>query len=260
MSEITNEWIFYLFTGLLGLCVGSFITMASHRLPRDEEIVFTPSHCPNCNTKLRLLDLFPVLSWLWWHAKCRYCKTAISARYPLIELVTSISFVWMFSRFGFTWECLVMLLMVTCILILIITDFEHTIIPDEIQIALFLTVVAYHWLHATDIAWALQGLGAGLFTGLSMRFGYLWLRKKEGLGWGDVKLLPTIGLAVGAKPFILVLILSGLLGILTGIIWRALNKGPQFPFGPALIVSMFAIMLFSGELFVQPYFKEFFAN
>ncbi len=258
MQELSTDWMYLLAAGILGLCMGSFITMASYRLPRDEDTVFIPSHCTSCHATLGFWDLFPVLSWLFRLGKCRHCGVSVSVRYPLIEIVTAALFVWLFMRYGLSLETLILMGIASALVLLIVTDFEHLIIPDEVQIALFILVASYHVYHATDLTFVLQGLGVGLFTGLGLHYGYRWVRKKEGLGWGDVKLLPTIGLAVGAKPFVLVLILSGLLGILTGLLWRVLKKGPQFPFGPALVIAMFLILVFASELSMQPWLKDFF--
>ena len=244
---------------IFGACVGSFITMASYRLPLGLDIVFKPSHCPTCKAKLGFFDLFPIFSWLLAKGKCRHCGAMMSIRYALIEILSASIFLGLFLKFGITAECLAMMLIATCILILIVTDFEHKIIPDGIQIALLLSVGLLLWVRNAPLENAVYGMLVGAATGLGLRYGFLFFRKIEALGWGDVKLLPIIGLAVGLKPFVLVLILSGALGIITGLIWKALGKGPEFPFGPALVVSMFVILIFTSELSVQPYLREFFS-
>ena len=256
--EQIHPSIIAIWVAIFGACVGSFITMASYRLPLGLDIVFKPSHCPVCKTKLGFWDLFPIFSWLLAKGRCRHCGTRMSIRYVLIEIISALTFLGLYVKFGFTLECLVMMFMATCILILIVTDFEHYIIPDAIQVALFLCVIALLWIREASIENACYGLLAGLCTGLGLRYGYMAVRKIEALGWGDIKLLPIIGLAVGLKPFVLVLILSGLLGTLTGLMWRALGKGPEFPFGPALVSSMFVILVFVHELTVQPFLRDFF--
>jgi len=82
---MTHEWLICLLGFIFGIQFGSFATMASYRVPRGEDIIFTPSHCPKCNSRLHILDLFPIFSWLCFWGKCRYCKAKISPRYPLIE-------------------------------------------------------------------------------------------------------------------------------------------------------------------------------
>lgn len=250
--------IIYLWVAIFGACVGSFITMASYRLPLDMDIVWKPSHCTTCQTKLGFLDLFPVFSWILSGGKCRHCSVHIGKRYVVTEIVTALTFTALYYKFGFTYECAVLMLMATAILILIVTDFEHYIIPDKIQMALLLCVIALLVVRAASIENSLYGFIAGLGVGFGLRYGFLKFRKIEALGWGDVKLLPTLGLAVGLKPFVLMLILAGVLGILTGMIWRGLGKGPLFPFGPALCVSMFLIVIFSSELASHPFLREFF--
>lgn len=244
---------------ILGACMGSFITMASYRIPLGEDIVWKPSRCPSCEKSLGFWDLFPMLSWTFSGRKCRYCKTPVSVRYPLTELVSALTFLGLYLKFGFTLECAALMLIATMILILIVTDLEHYIIPDGVQIGLLLSIGWLIWIRDASIMDATYGALAGLATGLGLRYSFLWLRKIEALGWGDIKLLPIIGMAVGVKPFVLVLVLSGLLGILTGLVWKLLKRGPVFPFGPALAVSMFTVLVFWSELASGPYLKEFFS-
>lgn len=238
---------------LVGLAVGSFISLISYRLPLDEPIVAGRSRCPSCKKPLRVVDLFPVLSWAWFRGRCRQCKAKVSWRYPATEIITALAFLWLHARYGFTPDFYILSALAVCVITLIITDLEHYIIPDEIQIAMLLLGVAYRVAHETPAEEMLSGFALGLGIGLSMCYGYKWLRKKDGLGFGDVKLLAVVGLWLGAMPMVPYLFLSGVLGVLTAGLWRLLGRGALFPFGPALVIS-FLIFLFwpqGAEIFWQ---------
>lgn len=250
--------VVYLWVAIFGACVGSFITMASYRLPLGMDIVLKPSHCPSCNAKLGFFDLFPILSWVFSGGKCRHCGTKVSFRYPLTEIVSALVFLGLYIKFGMTYECAAMMFIATAILILIVTDFEHYIIPDLTQVMILAGVATLLWIREASLENAIYGAIAGAATGLGLRYGFLKFRKIDALGWGDIKLLPIIGLAVGIKPLVITLILAGATGTVTGLIWRACGKGPEFPFGPSLAISMFIILTFQSELSLQPFLAEFF--
>ena len=104
---------------VFGLIFGSFATMASHRIPLKEDLIFKPSHCPRCNHQLGVFDLFPVLSWVFNLAKCRYCNSKIHWRYPAIEIITATSFALTFTYLGLTFIGLFVLLLIVCLIIFI---------------------------------------------------------------------------------------------------------------------------------------------
>src|SRR5271155_5398242 len=114
---------------LTGISVGSFVTMASWRLPRAEEIVFKPSHCPHCGATLTVRELIPLFSWAIQRGRCLHCATPIGARYPLTELSLGIAFSAIVATYGVSVETLMLLLLLSELAILIVTDLEHTMIP-----------------------------------------------------------------------------------------------------------------------------------
>jgi prepilin signal peptidase PulO-like enzyme (type II secretory pathway) len=228
-----------LFVLLAGLAFGSFITCASYRLPLEQDIVKKPSYCPSCNTKLGFNDLWPVLSWVGSGGKCRHCKTSIPVRYPLIEIVTAFTFWLIYAQYGFTLQAAILMLFAVALLILIVTDLEHFIIPDQIHVFLLPLGLLYHFVIGTDWMQVLYGFLAGAGIGLALHHGYRLLRKKEGLGYGDVKFLAVVGVWLTFFPIVPFLFYSGLFGVVFGLIWRLLGNGEYFPFGPALAVSLF---------------------
>lgn len=229
---------------ITGLVFGSFVTLASYRLPRDEPIGGGRSRCPNCRTFLGAAALVPLFSWLWQHGKCRYCKSPVSARYPATEVVQAILFLAVYASFGVTVQAVLLALMTVCLLIMVVVDFEWRIIPDEVQIAMLLLGVAFHVASGTQATSVLAGFAVGAAIGLGLYYGYGKLRGIEMLGFGDVKFLMVAGIWMASveawPPF---LFYAGMMGILTAGLWRLLGKGERFPFGPALAASLLLVLL-----------------
>lgn len=240
---IDLHWITFALVLMSGLCFGSFITLASYRLPRHEDIVLKPSRCPVCDHKLNPRDMVPVLSWCL-NPRCRFCKTRIHWRYPAIELATASAFALIYLRYGINAESLLLLLLAVALLVMIVADFEHYVIPDEVPLVLLPAGLARGWLVGNTAADMLYGTLLCFGVGLALHVGYRKLRHKDGLGFGDVKFLGVAGLWLGVQPVAPFLFLSGLLGVATGLIWRAFGRGKLFPFGPALAMSLFLCIVF----------------
>jgi leader peptidase (prepilin peptidase)/N-methyltransferase len=229
---------------VVGACFGSFVTMASYRLPREESISLPPSRCPACGTRLKVLDLIPLLSWLMQRGKCRHCGAGIHLRYPLIELVMGLVFVAIYEQHGLTGQMLIFCLFAVAIWTMIIADLETKIIPDEIHYFLIILGFTYHGMSGADWAAVMSCAGVALLFGALLHYGYYWLRGYHGLGFGDVKFLAVAGLWLG-DPLLLLpfLCLSGLWGVVTALLWRFFAAEPQFPFGPALAVSLSLLLV-----------------
>ncbi len=235
------ELLFILFCGL---AFGSFVTCASYRLPLEQDIVSKPSYCPSCNTKLGFKDLWPVLSWAFSHGKCRHCAAKISARYPLIEITTAAAFLFIYANYGFTLQTLILCLTAVALMVMIVADLEHYIIPDIVHIVLLPLALFYRFATETfspDILWAFF-LMTGLALGL--HYGYSALRKRPMLGFGDVKFFAIVGVWLDVSAIPVFLFMAGMLGVLLGIIWRLLGKGEVFPFGPALALALFICLVY----------------
>ncbi len=191
-----------LFTLFCGLVFGSFVTCASYRLPRGEDVALKASRCTRCEAKLGFKDLWPVLSWLISKGQCRHCGTRVSVRYPVIELVTAVLFLLIYSQYGLTAQGILLALMSVALLIMIIVDLEHYIIPDEIHYALLPLGLIWHFVIGTPPLDVAEGLLIGLVIGLTLRYGYRVLRRKEGLGFGDVKFFAVAGLWLTPCPIV----------------------------------------------------------
>jgi len=260
-----------LFSGfalVLGLVVGSFLNVCIARMPEDRSIVHPPSHCPSCGAFIEPYDNIPVLSWLLLRGRCRSCHTRISPLYPAIELLTGLLAWLVFRRvvggpehfdlphlaaFGVFFVFVAMLVAQTFI------DIRHYIIPDEFSIYAVPVGVAasalLSWLgYPEAVSWRQAALGA-LFGSSVLLFvmALFWLiRRKEGMGFGDVKLLAMIGSFLGAWPALpFVVFASSLIGAAVGIpvaLSRGRGLGSALPFGPFLALAAIVYVLHGPEL------------
>lgn len=241
---LTDSWLIWLLVGFLGASIGSFLTLVTYRLPRDEKIGMSRSRCPNCSTMLKAPDLVPILSWFFSRGKCRYCKTKVSFRYPLTEMFCAAGTIAAVYMYGFTLEGFAIAGLWWCIVAIFVTDLEHYIILDEVQIAIVLFGALYHYALGTSFEEVIEAAIIGLVAGLVLKYGFLYLRNKDGLGLGDVKLLFGVGVWL-ANPasFVPFLFFSGVLGVVCGLGWRAMGFGKIFPFGPALALSLLGCVI-----------------
>jgi len=228
-----------------GLCFGSLITLLSWRIPRNMPIGAVRSRCSSCETALTPRDLIPFFSWAFSKGSCRHCNAKVHWRYPVTELVTSALFLFLFMRYGISIEFLVFTLLGVLLITMSVIDFEHYIIPDSLQWAMALLGITYQLGHvgtspANLIAYSLLGVSIGL----AIKYGFIWIRKKDGLGMGDVKFLMVAGLWITPVGLVLMLFMSGIFGVITGLAWRIMGLGERFPFGPALGLAMYLLLLF----------------
>jgi len=236
--------------------VGSFLNVCICRLPRGESIITPGSHCPHCQTPIRFYDNIPLVSYLFLGGKCRYCKGNISFQYPLVEGITALSSFLLFVRFGLSWSYLFYFIFVAGLIVITGIDLFHQIIPDVISLpgiglGLLASLIIPHLTFLNSLMGILLG-GGSLFLVATL---YQWLFKREGMGGGDVKLLAMIGAFLGWKAVILTILLSSLIGSISGVIIMVL-KGKDFkyaiPFGPFLSLGA-AISLFYGERIITWY-------
>jgi leader peptidase (prepilin peptidase)/N-methyltransferase len=245
VTELMQQnMILWLLVGWVGACIGSFLTLVTYRLPRDEKIGMTRSRCPACGTTLGVRDLFPILSWIGTGGKCRHCKTRVSARYPLTELACAVGAMLATYHYGFTLQAFAIMGLWWCIVAIIVTDLEHYIILDEVQIAIIFFGALYHYALGTDAMSVIGTAVAGLAIGLTIKYGFLYLRNKDGLGLGDVKLLFGAGVWLASMvSFVPFLFFAGVLGVVFGLLWRVAGRGEVFPFGPSLAVALLACVV-----------------
>lgn len=242
-----------LFSGIIGLLLGSFVSLASYRLPRGEDIIWKRSYCPSCNHGLGVWDLFPVLSWCLQSGHCRYCHTRIGWRYPAIELFVMGLCLVAYVHAGWSITLPILYGMMVCLALMMVVDMEHRILPDTVQVLCACLAIGYNY--AEGISWTsmMQGAGMGLMTGMILRYGYAWVRGREGLGLGDVKFLITAGILLDPFSFVAFLLYSGVVGTLIGMIWMYTKKEALFPFAPALCLSLIACLFFPQWTVIRLY-------
>ncbi len=237
---------------IFGLIIGSFLNVVIYRLPRRKSIVYPPSECPSCNTKIKFYDNIPVISYLILGGKCRTCKTKIPVRYPIIELLTGISAVLVYLKWGLSIDFAFMFLYMALMIALSVIDLDFKIIPDEINFVGAVSGFIYAFFRQ-DLSVLDALLGAVVGSGLLFLVGYLYLkfRKIEGLGLGDVKLMIFIGMYVGWFGALFTIFIGSLLGAVVGILYTSIFKvgdkrSFQLPFGPFLAFASI-IYIFFGE-------------
>tara|TARA_B100000959_G_scaffold240724_1_gene262100 strand:- start:2390 stop:3289 length:900 start_codon:yes stop_codon:yes gene_type:complete len=270
---------------ILGMLVGSFLNVVVYRMPimlqRDWkqqcceylEIensvpdnnsssakfnVFNlhkpDSHCPTCNHKIRAWENVPVLSYLFLGGKCSSCKTRISLRYPCVEFINGVTSGLVAYTFGATWLTLAVLLLAWCLLVLTLIDFDHQLLPDDITLPLL-------WLgllvNAVDLGFgvSLRDAVIGAIAGYLVLWSFYWIFKlvtgKEGMGYGDFKLLAALGAWMGWQNLLPIIILSSLVGAVLGLIMivaMGRDKSVPMPFGPFLAGAGFIMLIWGSQL------------
>jgi leader peptidase (prepilin peptidase)/N-methyltransferase len=243
--------------GVVGLCIGSFLNVVVHRVPRKESVIRPRSHCPSCGIVLANRDNVPVVSWLRLRGRCRSCEGAISIRYPLVELGTATLFVAGALRFGADWALPAYLVFFASLLAISVIDLEHYIIPNRIVYpTIFLSVpllavAALAQDDWTDFGHALLG-GTSAFLLLLL----VHLASPRGMGFGDVRLSFILGLFLGwLDPWVghvfLGLFLGFLLGSVTGLVLIAIRRRGRkdhIPFGPFLAAGAMLTVLFGNPI------------
>lgn len=241
---------------LFGTVVGSFLNVCIWRIPREESIVFPPSHCPNCNYKIRWYDNIPLISYIILKGKCRGCGTNISLQYPLVELLNGLITLALFLRFGSTPPFFILFLFSSALVVVTFIDMEHQIIPDEISLSgIIIGFIASFFIQGHSWLNSLLGIILGGGSLLFVAYSYQWLTKKDGMGGGDIKLLAMIGAFLGWKAIPFIIFASSLIGSVIGItimILQKKNSKLAIPFGPYLAFGAI-LYIFYGRQLIQWY-------
>ncbi|MBK5276673.1 MAG: prepilin peptidase [Desulfuromonadales bacterium] len=253
---MTPDLIFPLFALVIGMLVGSFLNVCICRMPKNESVVFPPSHCPNCEYQIRWYDNIPVISYLLLKGKCRGCGTRISLQYPLVELLNGLLTLALFLRFGPTPEFLVLFLFCSALVVITFIDLEHQIIPDEISLSgIVIGFICSFFLQGHFWLNSLLGILLGGGSLLFVAYAYQWLTGKEGMGGGDIKLLAMMGAFLGWKSIPFIIFCSSLVGSVIGISIMLVQKKDSklaIPFGPYLAFSA-VLYVFYGRQIIQWY-------
>jgi len=246
-----------LYAAVLGLIVGSYLNVVIHRLPLGLSTVTPRSRCPGCGAAIRAWDNLPVVSFLLLRGRCRSCGDRISWRYPAVEAATSLLFVGCLERFGFTLRTPAAMLFCCLMVALAMIDFDHMILPDRITwpgIAAGIAMQPWAPL-AGGLLPAVWGaaLGAGIL--LAVWGGWYLVRREEGMGLGDVKMLAMVGAFLGWKGVVVTLFCGALAGSLVGVVlmrWGSHDMRSKLPFGTFLALGGL-LAVFAGEALVDSY-------
>ncbi len=274
METLTQPAIFPFVAGLLGLLVGSFLNVVIHRLPkmmerewqaqcaelRGEEapkaeplsLLRPRSRCPACGHGIGALENIPILSWLALRGKCAHCRAPISARYPIIEALTGLLTGFAGAHFGFDWSALGAILLIWSLITLAFIDFDTTYLPDAITLPLLWCGLLFN-LHGVfaELPAAVIGAMAGYLSLWSVYWAFKLLTKKEGMGYGDFKLLAALGAWLGWQMLPLIVLLSSLVGAIIGILLIILAKKGRnvpIPFGPYLATAGLLALFWGDEI------------
>jgi leader peptidase (prepilin peptidase) / N-methyltransferase len=236
----------------VGCCLGSFLNVCIYRLPRDLSIILPGSHCPRCQTPIRFYDNIPLVSYLLLGGKCRKCQDKISWGYPLVEALTGVLAVALYTRFGLTLHFFPFFALTAALIVITFIDLEHRIIPDIISLPGIVIgagiAIWAPWITLQDsLIGALIG-GGSLFV---VAIIYEKVTKREGMGMGDVKLLAMIGAWLGWEAVLFTIFLASLTGTIIGGIAMLVHKQGRhyaLPFGPFLAFAAIAYIFWGTAI------------
>lgn len=282
---VQNPFVFFVSVFVISLCVGSFLNVVVYRLPimmrnqatadyfditeqkaelekLEQQAPFnlmTPnSACPKCRTPIKPWQNIPVISYLWLKGKCAKCKTHISARYPIVELVTGLLGLVVAFEFGATIQTAIMLIFTYFLVALTLIDLDEYLLPDSLTLPLiWVGLLANSFGVFTTLENAVYGAVVGYLALWSVFWLFKLVTGKEGMGYGDFKLLAAIGALLGWQALPLVILLSSAVGAVVGILMIFIlgrDKNIPIPFGPYLAAAGFIAALW-GQGITDAYFS-----
>ncbi len=287
LNNLSNfPFFYYPLTFIVSLLVGSFLNVVILRTPKILEqefrqeccdllevkdikeestrkklsLSYPPSTCPECDTKIKPWHNIPVVSYLFLKGQCSNCKTSISIRYPIIELVTALLSLLTIFLLGFSTTGLLSLLLLWTLITLTVIDIDTYLLPDNLTLPLlWLGLVINSFGIITDLSSAVWGAIFGYLSLWSVYWLFKLLTKKEGMGYGDFKLLAALGAWMGWQSVPLIILLSSFVGAvigIVGIIIMGRDKNIPIPFGPYLAIAGWIAFLW-GDSIIDFYFNTF---
>ena len=278
MMEL-DTWIVVLLALILGLLVGSFLNVVIYRVPEGLNrnwklqakqmldlpleqgegerfnILMPPSHCPSCKVAIKPWQNIPILSYVLLKGQCKHCHTAISLRYPLVELLTGLVFAVCAWKFGATWTALAAMVFSAYLIAMIFIDADTQLLPDQLTLPLMWGGIVFHLAaYLLQADWGITTLVDSLL-GAIVGYMSLWsifqlfklVTGKEGMGYGDFKLLAALGAWLGISVLPIIIIMSALVGLIFAIIMKVAKNQPM-PFGPYLAISGWLVLIFNQPI------------
>ena len=245
-----------IFVVILGGLWGSFANVCIYRLPKGKGVVSGRSHCPKCKKEIVWQDNIPIISYLILKGKCRKCKRKISSQYPMVEMINILLFLIIYFLFGISLTTILLMILSLSFLIIFFIDLKHFIIPNSLTFSMMILGFIKSFDPNLDSIFPnyINSLIGGLFGYgiiLSIIFFYKQIRKKEGMGLGDAKLLAVIGFWFGwiSIPFVIFLSsIFALVFVAPDLIKKNKKMSSQIPFGPHIILATIFYLLFKNNL------------
>ncbi len=243
----------YISVFLYGLAIGSFLNVLIVRLPDGKKFAFERSVCPQCSSQLKWYHNIPLLSFLFLRGKCAFCRKAISLRYPLVELLNAVVYLYFYHQYGYSYAFGAFALLASALLVIFFIDYDHQIIPDSITLPGMIVGLLFSLTpDGVGIIGGIVGLLVGGGTLYFMAMLGDWLFKKESMGGGDIKMAAMLGAFLGWQKVILIFMSSALIGLIVSIALLAisskLRETRTIPFGPFLAIAAFVAVTYGDEL------------
>lgn len=260
MDADIPSWMQQLFAFMFGCSLGSFFNVVIYRLPAKLSLIRPGSHCPHCGRHIAFHDNIPLVSYLVLRGKCRHCHGAISVRYPLVEALTGGVALLLFQKYGLSPQFLCEFAFASLLIVIAFIDLDTYTIPNVLSIPGIVAGLAFSFF-TPRLSWvdSLIGVLAGGGFLYLIAVGYQLLRRQEGMGGGDIKLLAMIGAFLGWTGVLFTVMLSSLVGALAGmlVMWRK-REGltAMLPFGPFLSLGALCYLVW-GQRVVEWYVSEF---
>lgn len=243
--------------GVFGLAVGSFLNVVIYRLPRKMKFIMERSICPNCANRLKWYHNIPLLSFLFLRGKCAFCQARISLRYPLVELLCGLFFVYLYWQYGASFTMASYAVLAVMLLVIFFIDLDHQIIPDVVSLPGIGIGLAFSLLpEGIGILPALTGMlvGGGSLYAIALLGD--WLFKKESMGGGDIKMAAMLGAFLGWQKVLFVFMASAVIGLVVSVVVMffssRVRETRMIPFGPFLALAA-AVAVLYGERIIGFY-------
>ena len=235
---------------------GSFANVCIHRLPKEQDVVSGRSHCPKCKKKILWYDNIPLFSYFLLNGKCRKCKKKISIQYSLVEFISIFLFVNIYYLYGISLTSILLMILGLSFIIVFFIDLKHFIIPNSITFPMMALGFIKSFdpnLNSMFPNYVLSLLGGLFGYGIiwSIIFFYQQIKKKEGMGLGDAKLLGVIGFWFGLKSIPFIIFLSStiaLISVIPDLLKKSKRMSSKIPFGPYIIVGTLVYLIFEKEI------------
>ena len=249
--------MYYLAFIIFGSLWGSFANVCIYRLPENKNVITGRSSCPNCKNKIPWYNNIPLLSFILLMGKCRLCKKPIDLQYFIVELISAISFVSIYYFFGLTLTALLLLILSIFFIIIFFIDLKHFIIPNELTFPLM--IIGFIKSFDPNLNKAIFPNYINSLIGGFVGYSIIWLiiyfykkiRKKEGMGLGDAKLMAAIGFWFGWVSIPIVIFISSFVALIFAVpslIKKSLQMSSEIPFGPYIIIGCVLYVTFANQI------------